>query len=209
MNATGMTSSEPRARGTSTLEALVAAALLGALAALTHSFARSCFRATAELQARTDAAESAYLALSLLVGELRQAGYSADGNPIPPIAHAEAQRLRFLADFDGDGTTDDANEDISYASDSARRTLTRASGRGSPQPVIDHVPPGGLRFAYFDATGQELTAGPGGLDSEQRSAVRRIDIWIEVAEPNPDPVIPAPVKASAVASVALRNAQPF
>ncbi len=206
MSATAKRRAAAQPAGASTLEVLVAAALLAVFSTLAHSFARSCFRSAAALQARADAAESAYLALSLLVGELRQAGYSASGNLIGAIASAEDSRLRFAADFDGDGDTDDANENVSYGSDAARGTLTRASGSGSPQPVIDHVPPTGLRFAYFDARGQQLFPGPDGLDAQQRSAVRRIDVRIEVEEPNPDPALRAPIKAAAATSVTLRNA---
>lgn len=185
-------------RGFSLAELLVTMAFMPLVAALVYSFAQSAFRSTRTQLLLSEAQDTAYLALSVLTRDLRQAGYSPAAPTVTALARAENDAVSLCADFNGDGDVDDSGESISYQEDAARHTLTRTSGAAAAQPMADHLAAGSLRFAYFDFDGQRLEAA-GGLSGEQRRRVERVDASFAIA-------VPGAAAVQVSASVEMRNA---
>jgi Tfp pilus assembly protein PilV len=189
--------------GFSLAEVLVTAAFAVLFGALIYSFTVSSFRAASAQQARSEAQDTAYLALSLLTRDLRQAGAAPAAEGPLPLVRAQETSIAVQADFNGDGDCEDSGESLAYAEDATRHTLTRASGGAAPQPLADHLAPGSLRFAYYDADGTLLDAGGSGLDPQQRRRVRRVDAAFALAVP----FEPGPTWLAVSASVEVRNAR--
>ena len=156
-------------------------------------------------EVKSEAQEVTVMALDVLEREIRMAGFSAGPQPVTAIRAASADRLEVAADLNGDGDTTDSNERIAYGVDDEQHELTRATGGGSPQPMVRNVPNGGVRFTFFDASGAEISAGTGGLPLSDRRRIHRIDLLVRVEIPSADPDIPAPVTATATGSICLRN----
>lgn len=184
-------------RGFSLAEILVTMAFMPLVGALVFAFAQSAFRSTQTQQLLSEAQDTAYLALSVITRDLRQAGFTPSGAALVALARAEGGAVSLRADFNGDGDSDDAGESISYQEDAGRHTLTRTSGSAAAQPMADHLAAGSLRFTYFDLAGQRLDASSG-LGIEQRRRVKRVDASFAIAVPGAAPV---PVAAS----VEMRN----
>ena len=188
-------------RGFTLAEVLVALAFASVLGALVWSFARAAFVGAAAQQARSEAQDTAHLALSVITRDLRQAGFAPSTGTIVALERAEATRVLVHADLDGDGDFDGSGESVSYQENAARQTLTRTAGASAPQPLADRLVAGSLRFAYFDATGAALEPGASGLDLETRRRVRRVDVGFAMLAPSPD----GPLRIGVSASVELRN----
>ena len=144
------------------------------------------------------------MAMDLLTREVRMAGYSAAGLPLAAVRVADAEQVDVATDFDGDGLSDDPNELVSYGYNEAKRQLVRATGGASAQPLLRNVPPGGLRFSFFDASGLEIAIPVGGLPAVARQRVHRIDVALRTELPAEDPVGVTFV-SSLTSSVCLRN----
>lgn len=192
--------------GATLVEILVSTTFVGLVAALIYTFTQSCVRSIHAQQARSDAQDTAHAALEAIARDLRQAGYSASGLLVLGISSATATRVEMRSDWNGDGDFADASETIAYAEDATRGTLTRASGGSSPQPLIDYLVTGSLRFRYYDQANVELVPSGSGLDAAERAAVRRVDVTFTVAVPSQDPHLREPIRASVGATVGLRNA---
>lgn len=188
-------------RGFTLAELLVAMAFASLLGTLVWSFARSAWLAAAAQQARSEAQDTAHLALSVITRDLRQAGFAPGVTGPVPLARAEAARLAVRADLNGDGDSDDAGESAAYQEDAARRTLTRAQGAASAQPLADRLEAGSLRFAYHDGSGARIEPGSGGLAAEERARVRRVDVAFALLAPFAN----GAVRVAVSASVELRN----
>jgi hypothetical protein len=192
------------AAGSSLVELMISTMLLGMLMAISYSFARAAFLSVRAQDAKTDAQEVMLLAVDLLTRELRLAGFSAAGRPLEAVRVAAPQRVEVAADFNGDGAIDDPSELIAYGYNEEKQQLVRATGGASPQPLVRDVPPDGLRFTFFDASGNELPAD-GGLAYEQRRRIHRIDVVLQVESPNVDAARGAPLVSTVSASICLRN----
>lgn len=187
--------------GFSLVELLVTCALAASCGTLVYSFVRSSFAAARAQQARSEAQDTAHLALSFLTRDLRQAGCALE-DFAQALATAEPQRISVRADLNADGDTEDTAESVSYQEDPLRRTLTRAAGASSPQPLADHLEAGSLRFAYWDRDGARLDTGAS-LAADQRRRVRRVDVRFAIAVP----LGRERVRVEVSDSVHLRNAR--
>ena len=81
-----------------------------------------------------------------------------------------------------DGCPDDPGERVTYVYDGRDRALKRATGSGTPQPLIDDVPAEGFLLRYFDRDGDELESP---LSSQARAAVRTVTVTVRVSAPHP------------------------
>lgn len=188
-----------------TLAEVVITMAFGTLAgALVFSFARTALLSAEAQRVRAEAQETAHLALSLLGRDLRLAGFTPAAAPLVGLARAESAHVALRADLNGDGDVDDAGERVSWQENASRGTLARASGAGSPQPVVDHLAPGSLRFIYFDAAGAALDPGDDGLSADERQRVRRVDVAFEIAVPHAT----GAVRVRVATTVEVRNAPP-
>jgi hypothetical protein len=188
--------------GSSLVELLTSILFVSILMAMSYTFARAALMTTRVQEAKSEAQVATVMALDVMTRELRLAGFSATARPLVAIPAAGPEQIAVAADFNGDGNSDDSNELIAYTYDAAKQQLMRATG-GSPQPFVRNVPPGGARFCFFDAAGDELPAGT--LTSADRRRIHRIDIALDVELPNPDPLSGTPLVSRVSSSVSLRN----
>ena len=194
-----------RQRGTTLVELLTSTLFVSILMAISYSFARTALRSARMQEVKSEAQEVTVMALDVLAREIRMAGFSAATRPVTAIGTASTDRLEVAADLNGDGDTADSNERITYSVDDEKHELMRASGGGSPQPLVRNVPQGGVRFSFFDASGAEIPTSADSLPLSERRRIHRVDLLVRVEIPSPDPDIPAPFAATAAGSVCLRN----
>ncbi len=107
-----------------------------------------------------------------------------DASLPPAIVEAGTSLLHYRTNLSADtddNDTDDTWEDVTF--DEASGVIRVAQGADDPVPVTDgtarrsHVPPGGLRFGFFDATGAAVT----NLDTAaNRRRIRRITVTVTV-----------------------------
>jgi len=120
-------------------------------------------------------------AMDSMAREITMAGYDPNKSlptPAPAdaaITAAGTTSLSFTSDLNGDGDTLDANENVTYAFDSANSRITRNTGGGG-QPFSENIQ--GLTFTYYNAAG----GVPATL-----ADIRRIQISITARTAKPDP----------------------
>lgn len=191
--------------GTSLVELLVSTVFVSVLTAISYSFARGALMSARLQEVKSEAQQVTVMALDMLARDLRMAGFSAAGKPLVGLRAATQDRVEVACDLNGDGDTADSNEVIAYGYSEDKHQVTRATGGGSPQPLVRNVPSGGLRFSYFDAGGVQLAAEGGGATAEECRRIHRIDVLLSVQLANPDPNVAAPLTSTVSSSVSLRN----
>ena len=193
-------------RGFTVVELLVAMFFLSVFTLAMHQFCAAMLRGARVLEAGSEAQESARLGVQLIVAAAREAGFSPAGALADGIRRAGPGVLEIARDLNGDGDVADANELVSFQYVPASHVLQQALGGAAPQPLLDDVDENGLAFSYLAADGTPLIGATGELDAAQRARVRRIDVRLSMAIPNPDPAYAQPLRAEASATAALRNA---
>jgi hypothetical protein len=190
--------------GSSLIELMISTMFVTVLMAISYTFARAVFLSVQAQDAKSDAQGLLMTATDMLARDLRLAGFSASGQPLEAVRAATRERVEVAADLDGDGVTDDPNELIAYSYSAEKHELVRATGGASPQPLVPNVPSGGLRFAFFDANGSEIT-GDGALATEQRRRIHRIDVVLQTELSNADTAGRKPPVSAVSTSICLRN----
>src|SRR5262245_9435240 len=138
--------------GTTLIDVLTSMTFVLLLIGAAQTWARAVSFTHRVLEASATSYEEAGIAIDALSREIRNAGFNA-GTSLSPLVAASRESLELVADLNGDGDLEDANERVRYAYRADRRQITRASGRGTPQPFADDVPSGGLRFEFRDEGG--------------------------------------------------------
>lgn len=192
-----------RFAGFTLVELMIGIFATALFAAGVQQFARTMLRGVRVLEAAAEAQEAARLGAQLIAGDLRDAGFSPTGALGNGLRRAAPDAVAIVRDLNGDGDSDDANEAVAYAYAGDRRCLLRAPGGAPPQPLLNDVPDGGLRFSFLAADGAAL--GGGELDPAARALVRRVVVHLAIEVPNPDPTAARPLRAEQQATVALRN----
>ncbi len=190
----------PSERGLILVELLLAMALVGVvLGGVTQSFMNQR-KLTAIQSQRVALIQHAQAALDLVTREVRTAGTNPTGAALVPVTYSTAQ-LEIRADLNGNGTTDttnDPNEHLIYAYDSAHQRITRDDGLGTgPQPLVDNIQT--FTCTYLDSAGAETTV---------TNAIRQLQITItaQTAAPDPTYIVNNGYRTFTVTSlVALRN----
>ena len=190
--------------GTTLAEVLVAALFLSILSTMTVSFVRSALLSVRTLAVKSAVQEEVVMVVDLMRREVRMAGFGGSGQPVAGMRAARRDAITVASDVTGDGDTADANELVTFAYDAARAQLVRGTGGASPQPFVSDVPPDGVEFRYFAADGAELPA-VANPDALQSAAIRRVDVRVEVARPNPDPRAARPLRSVIRAAIGRRN----
>ena len=116
--------------------------------------------------------------LDIVSRELKMAGYKPSGGGFNGVTYSTTQ-LMVQADLDSNGaisTGSTANEQITYAYDSANQRITRAVGSGSAQVLAEHIT--AFTFSYLDSTGAATTAS---------ANIRQVSITITAKTAKPDP----------------------
>lgn len=175
------------------------------LSAMAYSFTQTALMSLRVHEAKAEAQESALLGVDFVARDVRSSGYSAGFGNVTAIRTATLERLEVASDLNGDGDTLDTNESSTFSYDPRKRQLMRASGSGSPQPLVSDVPAGGLRFTYFDASGAALGDSSGAVTGADRNRIRRVDVRLRVEVANPDPSVLAPLVSTMTLSACRRN----
>jgi type II secretory pathway component PulJ len=161
---------------------VIMAAVAGFLSAILVSSNRIHRRTTTQAELQSSSRQ----AVSLLTAELRQAGADPSDPPVGIVAivSADSHSVRVRADLNADGaiSTAEPSEDVTYTYDANAQRLTRDPGSGAA-PLLEHVM--NMRFTYFDATGQPLTALP--LNAADRALVRSIGLSLTCEEGDSQP----------------------
>ena len=116
--------------------------------------------------------------LDILSRELKMAGYKPNGGGFNGVTYSTTQ-LMVQADLNSDGaisTSSIANEQITYAFDSANEQITRAVGSGSAQILAEHI--SAFTFNYLDSAGAATTVS---------ANIRQVSITITAKTAKPDP----------------------
>ncbi len=181
MEATQRTIQPRRAMGGRTgmtlVEMIVALALFAVVSAVVVGFltdSRGSYRKTRDL---AQDQQTLRAVLSLMTREIRGAGCDSLDIGLDGIAMADDIELRCIADLNGDGTTLDAGEDITYLFDPGPLELRRLPGGGPDQTLLsarNHLQ--SVSFAYFDRQGQRLVNTP--LNAADRRRIRLVEITI-------------------------------
>ncbi|MDD5712297.1 MAG: hypothetical protein PHY31_05990, partial [Smithellaceae bacterium] len=111
--------------------------------------------------------------------ELGMAGYDPTRTANAWITTAAANSVSFSQDLNGNGSTADSNETITYSlytGDDGIQRLGRSTSGGVPQPIVDNVQ--SLTFAYYDAN-NNVTATLANIRSVQ------INLQVRTAKPDP------------------------
>jgi hypothetical protein len=155
--------------------------------------------------------------------EMRMASYDPAGTAIPTgpsgpgvtcpsvkqgITEAAATSVRFLLDLNGDGDVADANENVRYYVSGSQ--ILRQDGAGTPLPLVDGVPSGGLVFNYYN-NGEppaELVgyAGtPPQLTSGERDCIAKVRVRLTAQLASPQFADIQPLVSSIDTQIAIRN----
>jgi len=163
------------------VELLIAMALLSVvMAGVTGSFVQQRKVTAIHIQ-QVALIQHAQAAMDLVTRELRTAGTNPTGAAFVPVTYS-ATRLEIRADLNGNGTTDttnDPNEHLIYAYDSATKRITRDAGSGA-QPLVEHIQT--FVFTYLDSAGNPTTVS---------SAIRQFQVTITARTAAPDPTYKA------------------
>ena len=117
-------------------------------------------------------------ALDIISREVKMAGYKPSGGGFNGVTYSTTQ-LMVQADLDSSGaisTGSTANEQITYAYDSANQRITRAVGSGSAQVLAEHIT--AFTFGYLDSDGNATTIS---------ANIRQVSISITAITAKPDP----------------------
>ncbi len=189
--------------GSSLVELLIGLFMCAWLAVSVAQFSLAMLRGVRTLEVASEAQEAARLGAQLIAAELRDAGFSPDAALGNGVRRAVADAVAIARDLNGDGDSDDANELVAFQYAADKQALMRTLGGAPPQPLLNDVPAGGLRFSYLDADGSALTAA-GELSDAQRARVRRVVARVSVEIRNPNPADTRSIRATQSAVVWLR-----
>ena len=196
-----------RRHGWTLVDALVSMTFLGLLALILHNFTTVALHALQVRQVADDLDETAQIALEIMARDIRDVGYGMPATGDRGLRAAGSAQIGVARDLDLDGETSSSNERVSYLLHRESGQLRRQLGNASAQPMVDGLETDQVLFRYFDASGAELVAADGDLDSGQRALVRRVDITLRLAANQPAAGSAAPITVEHRMSVTLRNGQ--
>ena len=153
---------------------LIGGLALGAAIALLQAHGAIARRS----QAAIETAGAAGWAQSITARDLELAGADPMRVGIAALLHGASDRVVLQMDRNGDGAIDEASAErvtLSWGpSPGGGGRLVRSLG-GQSMAIADGIPPGGLRFRYFDAEGSELVPrGTASLGARELEAVCHI-----------------------------------
>lgn len=118
-------------------------------------------------------------ALDVIMRELKMAGYNPNGGTFDGVTYSASQLL-IQADLDSSGTISNsstANEQITYAYDSANKQITRKKGTGTAEVLADNIT--AFAFSYYDGNGAATT-------TSANTRQVKVDITARTAKPDPN-----------------------
>lgn len=125
----------------------------------------------------TEMMQNARAGMEVMTREVRMAGYDPTRNGFDGVIY-HASQLQIQADRDGDGTPDDADEDLIYSHDNTTFQILKDTGSG-PQILVDRIQD--FTFDFLDTDGNPTTTN---------ADIRQIRLTIIARTANPDPQYP-------------------
>ena len=184
-------SAKRRERGFTTTEILVTSVLLGPVMIVAFLMVDTLQGAYSRGERIADLQQSARIGMARIVRELRTAGLDPS-SVIPslpiagPIQRAESNRIAFITDSDGDGSSEriEFRLDLSGDPPVLRRQQWATwegawSGTNGAQPLAERITV--LEIAYFGGGGIEIS--PGELPA-RIGEIRRVRIFMTAAGPS-------------------------
>lgn len=172
--------------GFALVEMLIALAVSSLLLGSMYSFFLSQRRAYDLREQVAEMQQNIRSGMALLAREIRMAGYDPSGTAGAGIVEASPQAIRMTMDLNGDGDTQDANEDVAYAlydsGSDGDLDLGRRSAGGPAMPVAENI--ARLQFVYTLHNGT-VTATPADL-----SQIRRVRMTLMAQTAKADPAYP-------------------
>ena len=127
----------------------------------------------------TEMQQNVRATMDMMVREIRMAGYDPTASGFVGIGTNTTTLLQILADLDGNGTSTDTNEDITYryynASDATYPRQIKRNTGGGFQPFSENID--GCDFLYYDGNGIATTTA---------SSIRQIRITVTGMTDKPD-----------------------
>ncbi len=102
-----------------------------------------------------DMVQNTRIVLEVMTRELRMAGYNPTGASFDGVTYAPTQ-LHIRADLNGNGNTDDPDEDIRYTYDAETQQIIRVDCTGQ-EPLAEHIQ--AFTLTGLDAAGRPTTVG--------------------------------------------------
>ncbi len=166
--------------GFSIVEMLIAVAIgLIVLAGLVVVFVSQ--KKAYDVQAQvTEMHQNARAALDMISRDVAVAGYDPTSYGVVGIPY-HADRLQLRADLNGNGDTNDANEDVTY--ELTGTVINRTSG-GNTVAFLENIENKdnlGFKIRYLKADGSEVNS------AADEDKIRKIDIQLTVRTSRPDP----------------------
>ncbi len=163
--------------GKTLAELLVSLTLTGVVMAATYDLMIIQTRLFSAQDQSVDAQQTARMAMTMMTRELHMAGYSPVlGVSVTGVTY-DPVRLRIRADLNGNGTTADVNEDITYSFDAPQRQLIRSSN--GAQSVFKNIQ--SFSVSYLNAAGAATTVS---------ANIRTVLVSITGRTDRPDPTYP-------------------
>ncbi len=168
--------------GFSLIEMITALGISGiVLAAITATFISQSRSYNAQEQIN-GMQQAARVAMDMITREVRMAGYDPTGAVFEGIHHHN-DKIHIRADLDGDGTPDDANENIYYTFDATQRIIERDDRDGiGIETLVENIEgPGGasgFTLVYLDEDGVATTTS---------ADIRQVQVTITAKTAKSDP----------------------
>jgi type IV pilus assembly protein PilW len=164
---------QPAESGFTIIELLIAMAMSGIILAAIFTFSMTQGHSLATQEQASQMVQAARAAMDLLTHDIDSAGYNPTNAAFAGVTY-DASQLQLRADLDGDGSTDDADENIRYTYDASARQMLRNTGDGD-EPVASHMT--AFTFEYLDTNGNPTTVS---------ANIRQLRITITVRTAKPD-----------------------
>lgn len=163
-------------QGATLAELLLAIAIFGVVIGGITSLYTAQRRAAVRIEQSAGMTQQAQTALNLIVGEIINAGRDPANTNFQSVTAPSATQFTIRADLNGNGTTTDADETVTYSFNAATRQLFRNGGTG-PDVLAEGIE--GFAFDCLDVNGAVVT--PAGRN------VRQIRLYITARTSKIDP----------------------
>lgn len=173
-------------KGFTLIELLIGIAISGMVISAIYSLYISQNKSYTIQNQVVEMQQNARIVMDMMVRDIRLAGYDPEGTSGAGFVAATSNSIQFTADLNGDGDTDDSNENITYSlydSDGdGDQDLCRDTGQGN-RSLVENI--SSLTFEYYDENGSAI-ATP--VSTANLSQIRKVKVKLiaQTAKPDPD-----------------------